>query len=137
MRHRRRNPSLSDVNSFFTLALVAGGGYVFYKYVWPLLNKLPAAVDTAANAIAAPIADAYVAMTSGPAAQVLGSVVLSTGEQVTMQDISAAGGLTPVPNSNAFSFMWNNKAYVISGPHDANGNYLATLAPFGVIDSGW
>lgn len=146
MHRRRRNPSFSEVNTAITWVVLAGGGYLFYKYVLPLLKDLGKAgaavgdaVDKGANAIAKPIADAYVYATSGAAAQVQGSVVLSTGETVTMQDISQLpGGLTPVPNSNSYSFVFNGRTYVISGPRDANGNYAATLADFGVIDnSGW
>lgn len=136
---RRRNPSLSDVTSLATLGMVAGAGYLFYKYIWPLLSATGNAVDKGADAVAKPIADAYVWLTSGAAAQVQGSVVLSTGEQVTMQDISQSpGGLTPIPNSNNYSFVFNGRTYILSGPRDANGNYAATLASFGVTDSsGW
>ena len=145
MQHRRRNPALSDVNSLLTLGVVIGGGYLFIQYVLPLLQGIgtgaqaaATAVNKAANAIAAPIANAYVAMTSGPGAQVQGSAILSTGEEVPMQDIAATGGLMPVPgNPAAFYFTYNSQTYVISGPRDANGNYAATLAPYGVLTSGW
>lgn len=139
MSRRRRNPSFAEVNSLVTLGLVAGAGYVFYKYIWPLMSATGNAVGKAADTISQPFANAYVYLTSDPAAQVQGSAVLSTGGQVSMQDIAAGSGLTKVPNSNpvAFSFQWNGQTYIISGPRDANGNYAATLVPFGVTDSGW
>lgn len=146
MTHRRRNPSLS-IDSYLTLGIIAGAGYVFYKYVLPLIKGLGNAagaagdaINKAAGAVAAPIADAYVAITAGPGAQVQNSVILSTGEEVPMQDISDAGGFTSFKKSDGSRgtyFSWNSATYVMTGARDANGSYSATLAPYGMFDPGW
>lgn len=127
-RRRRKNPSLRDVNSFVTIGLIVGGGYLFYKYVWSMLQKLPSP-SAIADAVTAPVANAYVAATSGPtvASQLQGSVILSTGEQITVSDMQNTGTVQELNPGPGLSFVWNGSTYQITTPHDANGNYLATL----------
>ena len=149
MSRRRRNPSVLPVSSYLALGMVIGGGYLFYEYVLPLLKGIGGAasaagdaINKAAGVVAEPIANAYVALTSGPGAQLQNSVVLSSGEEVPMQEISDAGGLTSFKKSDGstgFYFTWNISTYVLTGGRDANGNYAATVAPYGMFDtgSGW
>jgi hypothetical protein len=134
MKHRRKNP-MAD-SSLLTLGLIAGAGYLFITYVLPLLKGLGTATTTlsnAGNAVTTSIADAIVAATH-TAPSLTGGVILSTGEQITTQDLANSGGLTAVPGSgsSAFTFSYNGNRYVISSPRDSNGNYLATL----VTDTG-
>lgn len=121
MRRRHKNPSLSDVTSLAQLAVLGAGAYLFYKYVWPLLNK-------GTQAVATPIANAYVALTSGPAIQAANQVMLPDGTDVPMQQIGATGTLkdtTQPDGTPSATFTWKGTPYIIIGGADDTGTYYA------------
>lgn len=120
-RRRRKNPALSDVTSLATLAMIGGLGYLFYKYVWPLLHK-------GTQAIATPIANAYVALTSGPPIQAANQVMLPDGTDIPMQQIGATGTLkdtTQPDGTPSATFTWQGVSYIIVGGADDTGTYYA------------
>lgn len=120
-RRRRKNTSLSDVTSFAQIAVVGGLAYLFYRYVWPLLNK-------GTQAIATPIANAYVALTSGPAIQAANQVMLPDGTDIPMQQIGATGTLkdtTQADGTPSATFTWKGVSYTIVGGADDTGTYYA------------
>lgn len=123
-RRRRNNPALSDVTSLAQLAMLGGLAYVFYKYVWPLLNK-------GTQAVATPIANAYVALTTGPAIQATNQVMLPDGTDIPMQQIGATGTLkdtTQPDGTPSATFTWQGDKYVIIGGADDTGTYYAQIA---------
>lgn len=121
MRRRRKNPALSDVTSLAQLALLGGLAYVFYKYVWPLLHK-------GADAVATPIANAYVALTSGSPITAANQVMLPDGTDIPMQQIGATGTLkdtTQADGTPSATFTWQGVHYTIIGGADDTGTYYA------------
>ena len=122
MRHRRRkNPTVGSVVSLVQLAALAGGAYLFYKYVWPLLHK-------GTQAVATPIANAYVALTSGPAIQAANQVMLPDGTDIPMQQVGATGTLkdtTQADGTPSATFTWKGVSYTIVGGADETGTYYA------------
>jgi hypothetical protein len=120
-RRRRRNPSLSDVTGLAQIAMLGGLAYLFYKYVWPLFNK-------GASAVASPIANAYVALTSGPAITATKQVMLPDGTDIPMQQIGATGTLkdtTQPDGTPSATFTWQGVNYTIIGGADDTGTYYA------------
>lgn len=110
---RRRNP---DIN-WVMWGAVAIGAYFLWK-------KFSSVADTAVNAIAQPIADAYVDLT-GPAAPVpQGTVIMPDGNNFPASDLTS---LNFGFRNNVAMFTLNSTNYSLS-PHDANGNYVATRA---------
>lgn len=121
MRRRRKNPTVGDVVSLVQLAALAGGAYLFYKYVWPLLHK-------GTQAVATPIANAYVALTSGPAIQAENQVMLPDGTDIPMQQVGATGTLkdtTQADGTPSATFTWKGVSYTIVGGADETGTYYA------------
>lgn len=121
MRRRRKNPTVGNVVSLLQLAALVGGAYLFYKYVWPLLNK-------GTQAVATPIANAYVALTSGPAIQAANQVMLPDGTDIPMQQIGATGTLkdtTQPDGTPSATFTWKGVSYNIVGGADDTGTYYA------------
>lgn len=120
-RRRRKNPTVGNVVSLVQLAVLAGGAYLFYKYVWPLLNK-------GSQAVATPIANAYVALTSGPAIQAANQVMLPDGTDIPMQQVGATGTLkdtTQADGTPSATFTWKGVSYTIVGGADETGTYYA------------
>ena len=121
MRRRRKNPALSDITSLAQLAMVGGLAYLFYKYVWPLIHK-------GTSAVATPIANAYVALTTEPAITAANQVMLPDGTDIPMQQIGATGTLkdTTQPNGTpSATFTWQGVSYLITGGADESGTYYA------------
>jgi hypothetical protein len=121
MPRRRKNPALSDITSLAQLAMLSGLAYLFYKYVWPLLHK-------GTQAIATPIANAYVALTSGPQITASNQVMLPDGTDIPMQQIGATGTLkdtTQADGTPSATFTWQGVSYVIVGGADDTGTYYA------------
>lgn len=131
MRRRRRNPSGSN---WLMWAGLAVGAYVVWKYLLPGLTSVGSAVSAGTNAVSGAIASFIntVSGTSAPSAAALtvgrgvklpdGSIVpLTSFTQVSASaDSTQLYGMLPDPTTGAAT-MWT-----ISGPVDANGNYLAS-----------
>lgn len=131
MRRRRKNPALSDIAGFAQLAMLAGGAYLFYQYVWPVLRTAFTGIQNAAGAAASPIANAYVGLTSGPPITASNQVMLPDGTDVPMQQIGATGTLkdtTQADGTPSATFTWQGVSYVIVGGADESGTYYATQA---------
>lgn len=124
-RRRRKNPAtLSDVTSLAQIAMLGGLAYLFYKYVWPLLHK-------GTNAIATPIANTIVALTSGPPITASNQVMLPDGTDIPMQQIGATGTLkdtTQADGTPSATFTWQGVSYTIVGGADDTGTYYATAS---------
>jgi hypothetical protein len=110
-RRRRRNP---DVNWLLWGAL-AVGAYLLWK-------KFTSVASSAANAIAAPIANAFVDLTSPAAPVPQGSVILPDGTSFPAANLT---NLNFGFNQGVAQFTYQGGTYSLS-PHDANGNYVAT-----------
>jgi hypothetical protein len=114
---RRRNPSLSDMNTFVTLGLIAGAGFIFYKTVWPLLQGVSKIGSGAVDSISSGIADVIV----GPSnVQVQGTVLMPDGSRFP------ASNLTDLN----FRFVDDQAQFVMNGATYAltpqvNGQYQA------------
>lgn len=118
-RHRRKNPALSDVASLAQLAMLGGLAYVFYKYVWPLLNK-------GSQYISTPLAKAYVALTSGLPITASNQVMLPDGTDIPMQQIVGTLKDTTQPDGTpSATFKWQGVSYTIVGGADESGTYYA------------
>lgn len=121
MRRRRKNPALSDITSLAQIALLGALAYAFYKYVWPLLHK-------GTQAVATPIANAYVALTSGPPITAANQVMLPDGTDIPMQQVGATGTLkdtTQPDGTPSATFTWKGASYTIVGGADETGTYYA------------
>lgn len=118
MARRRRNPSLTDVNMFLSLAALGVGGYLFYTYVWPQLKKLGNVGTAVTNAGAAVGGSLYEALNPGSAGA-------SVTYIVTMPDGSKqAVNNTSLDNNNQFTV--NNQTYQLQRGSGGAGN-TATL----------
>jgi hypothetical protein len=109
-------------------ALLAGAAFLAYKYVWPVLKTAFTGVQAAAGAIASPIANAYVALTSGPAITATNQVMLPDGTVVPMQQIGSTGTLkdtTQPDGTPSATFTWQGVNYTIVGGADETGTYYA------------
>jgi hypothetical protein len=109
---------VNKIPTWVWLALVAGGGYALYQYFKKEGQKL--IVNPLADAIAAPIIGLENFFHQTP--QTTGNIVLPDGTLVPTPQIRAyvdkPSGQTRV--------QYNGKVYALS-PHDANGNWPATL----------
>lgn len=95
------------------IAAIGLGAYLLYRF-W---NAAKTVATAAGNAAAAPIADAYLALTLPGAVNVTGAVILPDGSAVQLNTLSV--------DSNA-QVNIGGKTYQLTS-HDANGNYPAIL----------
>ena len=102
--------------------VVIVGGLAAVAYF--LYKKFAAVAEVAANVIAAPIANAYVDLTSPSAPVPQGQVLLPDGSTLAASDLTR---LNFGFRGNVAMFTYNGADYSLS-PHDANGNYVATRA---------
>jgi len=98
---------------WLTLGLLAIGGYVVYR-TW---NAAGNAISTAT----APLANAWVSLTSPAAPQVQGQILMPDGTTIPV------GSVSPQWIGAALVFSYNGAQYQLYG-HDSNGNYPA--APY-------
>ncbi len=106
-----------DTRTILTGAVLIGIAYI----VWKSLSKVAAVADSAAAAVASPIANAYVSLTSNDPATPTGSVIFPDGSFI------AVASIQPTWVGNSLQFVYGGKTYALSS-HDANGNYPATVA---------
>jgi len=89
---------------------VAVGAYWLY-------SKFSTAAGTAANAIAAPIANAYVNLTSGAAPVAQGNIILPDGTAIPASSVQLTW------YGNALTFVYGGSNYQLQP--QVNGNYPA------------
>jgi hypothetical protein len=102
--------TLDRVLNLATLGALAWGGW----FAWQRFKDFQAGAST----ITEPIADAYVRLTSGPAVEAIGTIVLPSGVKVP---VSSVGKI----DSN-FAFNWGGVRYVLTG-RNAAGEFVAVL----------
>lgn len=95
--------------------LLVVGAIIGAYWLW---TKVSGGIGAAASALTAPLANAYVDLTSGPAPVPQGSVVFPDGSYIPVAQI------TPSWQGNALTFVYNGQNWQLQ-PHDANGNYPA------------
>lgn len=107
-----------DKQTLRTILYVALGGvaaYVLYKAVTAVADKVSATTNTL---VSKPIADAYVAATSGGPVTVRGAAILPNGAAVPMSNVNVA---------DDFTFVFSGVKYRLTGSRD-DGNYTAVAA---------
>lgn len=113
---RRRNPV--DTASILNIGLLLGGGYLFYTYIWPLLNKLGTAAPAAYNAATQSIANLFPGTSSS--VQTQHTVLMPDGTTFPTQNLSSLG--FQVVNGQA-QFTFNGSLYALTP--QVNGQYQA------------
>lgn len=103
-----------------TLALVAGGGYLLYK-LWGTVAQVGSAAAAAEKSAVTSAAQAYVGMTSGPAMQATGMVVLPDGSSVPVSQLN----IQPVAGTNSASVSYMGSQYYLNAPSESDGNWYA------------
>jgi hypothetical protein len=100
--------------SLIELALIAAGVYLLYK-AW-------GTAASAANASVTAAAQAYVSLTSGPAMQATGNIILPTGTAISVNDVNP----TPVSGTNSATFNYLGTQYYLNTPSDSStGDWTA------------
>jgi hypothetical protein len=128
---RRRNPSVSGINTLVIIGGVAAAAYLIYRFI----NQAPKLLKDATAPIANTIADFWGRLTLGPSLQVSGNVVLPDGGVgIPLSSIQirtdAAGNVYTLLDGDLYQL----------GQSDANGNWPASLVldtNFGVTGAGW
>lgn len=124
-RRRRRNPStLTYMSNFLTLGVVAAIAYVGFKYVMPLLKGIGKTAAGATNSLTTAIANTLVSP-STVQKNLAGSVVLSTGQEVPVSQLSNVQPLTLSDGTPSASFVFQNQTWQFTGPADDTGTYYA------------
>lgn len=109
------------MNARDTATLIGIGGILYLLYV--LINKADKPTQAASDAIAA----LWLKLFPNPAPiQVLGSVQFPDGTLVPLADPRLGPNMRSDSDGNVF-VMFQGHVYQLA-PHDANGNYPATLS---------
>jgi hypothetical protein len=112
-------------NDPLRLAVTLGLGYVAIKYVLPVLRTATAGLSQATSGIASGVANAYVAATAGPAITPAGSVVLSTGQEVPVSQLTNVKPTTNADGTPGATFSYGGSNWTFTGPADSSGTYYA------------
>lgn len=110
-----------------TLAAVAVGAYVVWKYLLPVLQTAMQGAGAAANAVTNAGVDAYFALNPLPP-----PIQVNTAQRgVNMPGgsivpLSSFQQIMASPDSTQLYGTYGGTRYTISGPLDANGNYTAS-----------
>jgi hypothetical protein len=116
MRRRRRNPVAVDSMMKWGLWLV--GGYVFIKYILPMIQGIGQAGSNAVNAITSPIANLFPG--TSPSVQVLNTVLMPDGTTFPASSLTSLNFQTI--NGQA-QFTYNGAQYALTP--QVNGVYQA------------
>jgi hypothetical protein len=120
-----RRDVLGDTASLLNLAMVAGVGYLALKYVVPLLSTLGKGATAARDTLATGVAKALVGSTQ----KVVGSVVLSTGQEIPLASVQntvrTTGGFLPDGVTPDVRFQYQGTTWQFLGPADETGTYYA------------
>lgn len=129
-----------NTETLLALGVVLGGAYVLYNIMQgaKALGQGVADVGAAAaraaqavgnagvNAVSGGIAHAYLAATLPPAINPTGNASLQPGNQIVALS-AIPGGVSFDSLSNSGVFDYRDNQYLLMGPLDAQGNYIATL----------
>ena len=102
-----------------TLAAIAAGGYILYKF----LQSFKAPIQAAAGAVAQPFANAYVGLTS-PTIVPAGSIALPNGATVPV----SAGALSMDSSGSYGVFNYRGANYYVTPGQDSSQPLTATAA---------
>jgi len=116
----------SNTGTLIEIAVVAGVGWFIYK----LLDKgfdsakdyITDAAKAVTNAIAQPIASAYIKLTVPEPVNVTGAAILPDGRAIAFNDLA----VKKMPNVEAFYFDYQFRRYQL-GNRTAQGNYPTKL----------
>ena len=112
-----------SLKTWLYVALGAAAVYLIYQAISKVGAPLVNAVGAGVNAVTSGAANAYVAMTAPPAAQVTGgSVIMPDGSSFPSSNLTSMGIQSSSPGS--VTFQSGGQTYQLA-PSDAGGNYSA------------
>lgn len=127
-RRRRRNPSLSDVNTFGILLAIGVGGYLLYK-LFGVGSTAATAVGKAFSSASSAVADvaekifphSISSVTFAPGS----TIILPDGTEITSDLASGVGAFTATDGTTQIQFYFGGKIYQTAEYPDETNTYYA------------